>query len=94
LDIDSTLSTSKSLTDAEICKTSDILSDPETDSAGEAIDEEEIVVVKPFIRGAQDENYTHELQRYIQKQSGVSDIFSALNILDSFIENTSNTKQK
>ncbi|XP_050064482.1 tigger transposable element-derived protein 4-like [Aphis gossypii] len=83
LDIDSTLSTSESLTDAEIFKTSDILNEPETDSADEAIDEEEIAVVKPFIRGAQAENYVHELRRYVQKQSGVSDkIFSALNILD------------
>lgn len=95
MDIDSTLSTSESLTDAEIFKTSDILNEPETDSADEAIDEEEIAVIKPFIRGAQAENYIHELRRYVQQQSGVSDnIFSALNILGSFIENTSNTKQK
>lgn len=93
MDIDSTLSTSESLTDAEIFKTSDILSGPMTDSADEAIDEEEIAVVK---RGAQAENYIHELRSYVQQQSGVSDnIFSAFNILGSFIENTSNcTKQK
>lgn len=97
MDIDSTLSTSESLTDAEILKTSDILSELDTDSADEVIDEEEIAVVKPFIRGAQAENYIYELRKYVQQQSGVSDnIFSALNILGSFIENTSNTciKQK
>ena len=95
MDIDSTLSTSESLTDAEIFKTSDFLSEPETDSADEAIHEEEIAVVKPLILGALAENYIHELRRYVQQQSGVSDnIFSALNILGSFIENTSNTKQK
>lgn len=59
MDIDSTLSTSESLTDAHVFKTSDILSEPETDSADEAIDEEEIAVVKPFIRGAQAENYIY-----------------------------------
>jgi hypothetical protein len=53
LDIDSTLSTSESLTDAEIFKTSDFLSETETDSVDEAIDKEEIAVVKSFIRGAQ-----------------------------------------
>jgi hypothetical protein len=61
LDIDSTLSTSESLTDAEIFKTSDFLSEPETDSADEAIDEEKIAVVKPFIRGAQAENYIYNM---------------------------------
>jgi len=82
LDIDSTLSTSESLTDAKIFKTSDILSEPETDSADEAIYEEEIDVNCCFIRGAQAENYIHELRRYVQQQSGVSDnIFSAFNIL-------------
>jgi len=40
-----------------------------------------------YVRGAQVENYIHELQRYIQQQSGVSDnIFPTLNILSTFIE--------
>jgi hypothetical protein len=36
-----------------------------TNSVYEAVDEEEIVI-KPYICGAQAENYLHELRRYVQ----------------------------
>lgn len=52
MDVDSTLSTSESLTDADIFKKTKI-NEPETDSADEAIDKKEITVVESCIRGAQ-----------------------------------------
>jgi len=48
LDIDSTLSTSESLIDVDIFRTSNILNEPHTDSVDETIEEEEIAVVTNF----------------------------------------------
>jgi len=44
-----------------------LLNELQTDSADhQAIGEEEIAVVEPFINFAQNENYIHELRRYVQ----------------------------